>query len=83
MTDSTQIGKILVYCAEHGSITAREAFIHLNINSPRKAISTLKRMGYDVKTVEMYNNGKKPYHRYYISKKEGAFDDSSRAESSV
>ena len=67
---ATDYTKILEYCAEHGSITAREAFIHLNINSPRKAISTLKRKGYDVKTVKMENNGKTPYHKYYISKKE-------------
>lgn len=70
MDAATQRGKIFEYCAEHGSITAREAFIHLNINSPRKAISDMRRKGYDVKTVEQDNNGKKPYHRYYISKKE-------------
>lgn len=70
MNAATQCGKILEYCAEHGSITAREAFIRLNINSPRKAISNMRRMGYEVKAVEQDNNGKKPYHRYYISKKE-------------
>ena len=70
MDSATQCGKILE-CAEHGSITAREAFIHLHINSPRKAISNLKRKGYEVKAVEQENNGKKPYHRYYISKKDG------------
>lgn len=81
MDAATQCGKILAYCDEHGSITAREAFIHLGINSPRKAISTLKRRGYEVRTVEMDNNGKKPYHRYFISKKEGVSDDPSGAES--
>ena len=70
MDSATQRGKILEYCAEHGSITAREAFIKLGINSPRKAISDMRRKGYEVKTVEQDNNGKKPYHRYYISKKE-------------
>lgn len=74
MDAATQCGKILEYCAEHGSITAREAFIQLNINSPRKAISVLRKT-HNVKTVEMYNNGKKPYHRYYISKKERDSDD--------
>lgn len=69
MDAATQRGKILEYCAKHGSITAREAFIHLHINSPRKTISDMRRKGYEVKTVEVYNNGKKPYHRYYISKK--------------
>ena len=68
--NATQCGKILEYCAEHGSITAREAFIHLGINSPRKAISELKRKGYAIKVVKMYNGGKTPYHKYYISKKE-------------
>ena len=73
--DATQCGKILLYCHEHGSITAREAFIHLGINSPRKAISILKRKGYDVKVVKMENNGKTPYNRYYISKKDGEQND--------
>ena len=70
MDAATQCGKILLYCHEHGSITAREAFIHLGINSPRKAISILKRKGYEVKVVKMDNKGKTPYNRYYISKKE-------------
>lgn len=66
---ATDCGKILAYCKEHGSITAREAFIHLNINSPRKVISELRRKGFAVRVEKMYNNGKTPYHRYYISKK--------------
>ena len=65
----TDYTKILEYCAEHGSITAREAFIELNINSPRKAISNLRRKGYEVKVKKMDNKGKTPYNRYYISKK--------------
>ncbi len=69
MDAATQCGKILLYCHEHGSITAREAFIHLGINSPRKAISILKRKGYEVKVVKVDNNGKTPYNRYYISRK--------------
>ena len=66
---ATDYVKILEYCDEHGSITAREAFIHLNINSPRKVISDLRRKGYEVKVEKMDNNGKTPYNRYYISKK--------------
>lgn len=81
--DATQYGKILAYCDEHGSITAREAFIHLNINSPRKAISELKRKGYDVKVVKMDNNGKTPYNRYYISKKEDDANDPGGTESAL
>lgn len=48
---ATQRGKILGYCAEHGSITVREAFEKLNINSPTKRISELKQAGYDVQSV--------------------------------
>ena len=62
-------GKVLAYCEEHGSITAREAFIHLGINSPRKVISDLRKKGFYVKAVPQDNNGKTPYNRYYISKK--------------
>ena len=68
MSATTDYTKILEYCTEHGSITAREAFIQLNINSPRKVISDLRRKGYEVKVKKMYNNGKTPYNRYYISK---------------
>lgn len=62
-------GKVLEYCDSHGSITAREAFINLNINSPRKVFSELRRRGYELKpAVPMYNGGKKPYHKYYFGK---------------
>ena len=66
MDVATQQAKIIAYCEEHGSITAREAFIELNINSPRKAMSDLQSNGYIVKAVPQDNNGKKPYNRYYI-----------------
>jgi hypothetical protein len=62
----TDCGRVLAYCDEHGSITAREAFIHLNINSPRRVISELRKKGYEVRAEPMPNNGKKPYHRYFI-----------------
>ena len=45
MDARTQKAKILNYCAEHGSITIREAFIELNINSPSKRISELRNSG--------------------------------------
>ena len=52
MNPATQKGKILGYCAEHGSITIREAFEKLHINSPSKRISELRNSGlYDVKSV--------------------------------
>ena len=66
MSKATDCGRVLAYCDEHGSITAREAFIHLNINSPRKVISDLRRKGYAVRAEPMPNNGKKPYNRYFI-----------------
>lgn len=52
MDKATQKSKILQYCAEHGSITVREAFEKLNINSPTKRISELRASGYDVQTFD-------------------------------
>jgi hypothetical protein len=50
---NTQKRKILDYVEQFGSITAREAFIDLNINSPRKVISDLKKSGlYSVESIE-------------------------------
>ena len=51
MNAETQKGKILDYCEKHGSITVREAFEKLYINSPTKRISELKKSGYDVQTM--------------------------------
>ena len=52
MNPATQKGKILGYCAEHGSITIRDAFEKLHINSPSKRISELRKSGdYDVKSI--------------------------------
>ena len=42
MDKATQRGKILNYCKENGSITIREAFEKLHINSPSKRISELR-----------------------------------------
>lgn len=70
MDKATQKGKILQYCAEHGSITVREAFEKLNINSPTKRISELKASGYDVRTfdeVRTRENGETvKFRRYFI-----------------
>ena len=50
----TQRQKILDYCEAHGSITVREAFEELHINSPTKRISEIKKSGlYDVQTEEI------------------------------
>jgi hypothetical protein len=51
MNPATQKGKILRYCEKHGSITVRDAFETLNINSPTKRISELKRAGYDIQSI--------------------------------
>ncbi len=51
MNPATQKGKILGYCAEHGSITIREAFEKLHINSPSKRISELRRAGFNVDSI--------------------------------
>lgn len=45
MDKATQRAKILAYCEQHGSITIREAFTKLNINSPSKRISELRNSG--------------------------------------
>lgn len=67
--NATDCGRVLAYCEKHGSITAREAFIRLNINSPRKVFSDLRQKGYEIKpAVPMYNNGKKPYNKYFFGK---------------
>ena len=67
--NATDCGRVLAYCDEHGSITAREAFIQLNINSPRKVFSDLRRKGFELKDpIPMYNQGKKPYNKYFFGK---------------
>lgn len=75
MNPATQKGKILGYCAEHGSITNREAAVLLNMNSPSKRISELRRAGYDVQSVweERVNSegDKVRYLRYFITAPEG------------
>ena len=66
-----QRAKILAYCKEHGSITVRDAFTKLNINSPTKRISELRQAGYDVQTFDesrVKDSGETVrYTRYFIS----------------
>ena len=76
MARVTQIQRILTYCAEHGSITNREAVVKLNINSPTKRISELRSSGdYDVQVVEeqrVKDDGEVVrFNRYFIKKLEG------------
>lgn len=72
MDKATQRSKILAYCAEHGSITIREAFTELGINSPTKRISEMRKSGlYKVETVEEKrtddNGATKRWNRYFIT----------------
>lgn len=67
MDKATQISQILAYCAEHGSITVREAFTELAINSPTKRISEIRKSGdYKVDSLEESRNGKR-WKRYFIT----------------
>lgn len=71
MDKATQRGKILAYCAEHGSITIRDAFEKLHINSPSNRISELRLSGgYEVQAVdeskEKENGDTVRYKRYFI-----------------
>ena len=71
MTEANQRRKILNYCEVHGSITNREAYEVLKMNSPTKRISELRDMGYGVQTVweeHINSQGEKTrYKRYFIS----------------
>lgn len=76
MDKATQKGKILSYCKLHGSITIREAFEKLHINSPSKRISELRAAGYVVETfdemrVDANGDVLSRYKRYFISEPEG------------
>lgn len=44
-TKSNQRNKIIQYIRENGSATVRELFIYLNINSPTKRLSELRKLG--------------------------------------
>lgn len=67
MDKATQRSKILAYCAEHGSITVREAFTELGINSPTKRISEIRNCGDYTVTVVEERNGTKRWNRYFIA----------------
>lgn len=76
MDKATQRGKILAYCMEHGSITIRDAFEKLHINSPTKRISEIRLSGeFVVESVDetrINNDGEvKRYKRYFIKRGDG------------
>ena len=71
MDKQTQRRKILEYCKAHGSITIRDAFERLYINSPSKRISEMRHSGYNVECVKetrLNNVGEEVRcKRYFIS----------------
>ena len=72
MDKATQRMKILAYCEQHGSITIREAFTKLNINSPSKRISEIRNSGlYSVESIVERKTDKDgnttQWKRYYIN----------------
>lgn len=76
MDKATQTHMILGYCAINGSITVREAFTELNINSPTKRISEIRKSGlYKVEDIEEsrtdQNGITKRWKRYFITPLEG------------
>lgn len=78
MNPATQKRKILDYCAEHGSITIREAFEKLCINSPSKRISELRRAGHDVQSMvetRINANGDEVRFKRYFIKEGGVTND--------
>jgi hypothetical protein len=76
MDKATQIGKIIAYCNEHGSITVREACVNLDINSPTKRISEMRLSpDYDVQSIDeikVKDNGSTVRFKRYFIKQVGA-----------
>jgi hypothetical protein len=73
MDKATQRGKILAYCEKNGSITIREAFTKLNINSPSKRISELRNSPlYTVRSIDESRTDEDGntmrWKRYFIEK---------------
>lgn len=71
MDNLTQQNKIFNYCEKHGSITIREAFERLHINSPSKRISEMRNSGryYVTDTEESKTDrhgNKTRWKRYFI-----------------
>ena len=71
MDKLTQRMKILAYCKENGSITIRDAFERLSINSPSKRISEMRKspdfVVESVNEIGINDKGEtKRYKRYFI-----------------
>lgn len=72
MDKSTQRAKIIAFCKQYGSITVRDAFTKLNINSPTKRISEIRYDGtHTVRDIEEScideDGSKVRWKRYFIS----------------
>jgi hypothetical protein len=67
MSKVTQQAKILAYCNLNGSITIREAFEKLKMNSPSKRISEMRNSPlYHVESITEYSTEGVPFKRYFI-----------------
>ena len=70
MDRATQRSKIIAYFIDHGSMTVRDAFEKLHINSPTKRISELRKKGYNIEGVREtrvnQNGDTVGYIRYYF-----------------
>ena len=67
MSKVSQQKKILAYCNLNGSITVREAFEKLKMNSPTKRISEMRKSPlYVVESITEYSHEGTPYKRYFI-----------------
>ena len=74
MNALTQQAKIIQYCNQNGSITIRDAFTKLNINSPTKRISEIRSSGkYEVNSVDEIktdsSGNRIRWKRYFIKEK--------------
>lgn len=72
MDARTQKARILEYAAEHGSITVREVFEKLHINSPTARLCELRKAGMiESECTETYIDAEgteKSYKRYFMKK---------------
>lgn len=72
MEKMTQCELVLDYIKEHGSITARQAFVKFGIMRLASRIADLKRAGYDIKseTIKVRSRYGSTYVARYSFKKE-------------
>lgn len=72
MEKATQCNRMLAYMREHGSITNRQAFVGLGINSPTRRITDLKRQGYHIeREMREVGSGRKRIAEYRLVENDG------------